>query len=214
MRRCIYALLLALAWLQSATAQADNVYTGPCNATLYHNWYDQKYDGVLQSTPQFWIFSNAPLSNGLAMEKAAVQCHTRLNQLRLDRAGRHGPVEDWWIYDMMCSEECMQSDKLRRTAMATSGCDCLQLSTPEGDPKYRVEGDWCTANSGRLLCSIFDQCGIWNCRISDFMCPRYEYNKYRVPLRGYGSCSGAGRGAAAAVALTAVLAAALMALLA
>jgi hypothetical protein len=46
------------------------------------------------------------------------------------------------------------------------------------------------------------------------MCPRYEYNKYRVPLRGYGSCSGAGRGAAAAVALTAVLAAALMALLA
>jgi hypothetical protein len=101
MRRCIYALLLALAWLQSATAQADNVYTGPCDATLYRNWYDQKYDGVLQSTPQFWIFSNAPLSNGLAMEKAAVQCHTRLNQLRLDRAGRHGPVEDWWIYDMM-----------------------------------------------------------------------------------------------------------------
>jgi hypothetical protein len=31
----------------------------------------------------------------------------------------------------------MQSDKLRRAAMATSGCDCLQLSTPEGDPTYR-----------------------------------------------------------------------------
>lgn len=111
MRRFVYACILALAWLKPATAQADIVYTGPCNATLYQNWYDQKYDGVLETTPQFWIFSNAPLSNGLAMEKAAVQCLTRLNQLRLDRAGRHGPVEDWWIYDMMyaAAKQCVTS---------------------------------------------------------------------------------------------------------
>lgn len=183
-------LLLPAAVVGQDTSSVQS-YEGPCNLDLYQAWYDAAYTGKLLSYTNFWIFKDAPISNGLAMERASVQCYLRLNQLRLDRAGRHGPVEDWWIYDIMCGEICTESDKLRRNGMLVSGCDCLELSVKETEMGFVAPGNWCAANTGRMLCNIFDQCGVWACSLNDFMCPRYEYNKYLVPLRGYGSCSGA-----------------------
>jgi hypothetical protein len=183
-------------------------YLGPCNTTRYDIWASQTYEGPLLDETRFWIFSNAPLNQARAMEQASKHCRRRLEQLRLDRAGRHGPVQDKYIYDQMCSTECIGSDAIRREALEYSGCGCLDLSTPESHPSFTIEGDWCRANTGRLLCEVFGQCGVWNCALGDFMCPRFEYNKYAVLHRGPGSCiSGAGKleGALSALALIAIL---------
>ncbi|CAM9318368.1 unnamed protein product [Chrysoparadoxa australica] len=123
------------------------------------------------------------------MDKASDACYLMLDQLRLDRAGRHGPVEDRWIYDAMCSPQCRESDEARQEAMAVSGCNCLELSTQPGDPAYHIDGDWCLHNTGRMLCDVFDQCGVWACSLNDFMCPRLEYNRYKIRFRGPGSCA-------------------------
>lgn len=64
--------------------------------------------------------------------------------------------------------------------------------------------------AARILCRVLDRCGSWDCRISDFMCPRHEYNWVSVPYGMTGSCkNAAGRGvrvdwALAAVAVLAV----------
>lgn len=102
MLRCLRPLSLGVSVLllsrYGAWAQTDDL---ACNTTLYDSWYTAAYDGNLASSPTFWVFTSATLTNGYAMEKAASQCWTVLNQLKVDRAGRHGPVEDWWIYDAM-----------------------------------------------------------------------------------------------------------------
>lgn len=72
-----------------------------------------------------------------------------MDTLRLDRAGRNGPVPDKYIYDVMCANECTLSDEIRQEAMELSSCTCLELSTQPLDPTYHTEGDWCVANSGR-----------------------------------------------------------------
>jgi hypothetical protein len=69
--------------------------------------------------------------------------------------------------------------------MEWTGCSCLQLSTPAESPLYRYQGDFCTENSGRLLCDILGICGVWDCAIDDFMCPTHEMR--RNQLTGYGS---------------------------
>ncbi|CAM9178459.1 unnamed protein product [Hapterophycus canaliculatus] len=168
-----------------------------CNTTLYMKWYESPYSGaLLVDLVDFWIFSDAELTNGQALETVSSLCGVMMETLRLDRAGRNGPVQDKYIYDIMCANECTLSDAIREDAMESSSCTCLELSTQPTDPTYHTEGDWCVANSGsRILCETFGQCGKWDCRISDFMCPRYEYDKQVVPHRGKGDCSGArGRG--------------------
>ena len=37
---------------------------------------------------------------------------------------------------------------------------------------YRTEGEVCQRNSGRIMCRVLDRCGVWACRLGDFMCPR------------------------------------------
>ncbi|CAB1109290.1 unnamed protein product [Ectocarpus sp. CCAP 1310/34] len=163
-----------------------------CNVTLYDQWYDSPYSGaLLEDLVDFWIFPDAELTNGQALEVVSSTCRVMMDTLRLDRAGRNGPVQDKYIYDVMCANECTLSDSIREEAMELSSCTCLELSTQPSNPIYHTEGDWCVENSGRMLCETFGQCGVWNCRISDFMCPRYEYNKQTVPHRGKGDCSGA-----------------------
>lgn len=90
------------------------------------------------------------LRSGLqALEVVSSSCRVRMDALRLDRAGRNGPVQDKYIYDVMCANECTLSDAIRQEAMELSRCTCLQLSTQPSDPTYHIEGDWCVANSGR-----------------------------------------------------------------
>lgn len=121
-----------------------------CNVTVYNEWYESLYSGALTvDLTDFWLFSDAELTNGEALDVAASTCFVMMNTLRLDRAGRNGPVADKYIYDVMCADECVLSDALREEAMSSTGCTCLQLSTQPGEPTYHTGGDWCTANSGR-----------------------------------------------------------------
>lgn len=121
-----------------------------CNATLYDGWYDSSYSGALvDDLADFWLFSDAELTNGQALEVVSSTCLVMMNTLRLDRAGRNGPAPDKYIYDVMCADECILSDAIREQAMSLSGCTCLELSTQPTDPIYHAPGDWCAANSGR-----------------------------------------------------------------
>ncbi|CAN0108807.1 unnamed protein product, partial [Sphacelaria rigidula] len=121
-----------------------------CNSTLYDGWYQSSYSGALtQDLTGFWLFSDAELTNGQALEVVSSTCLVMMSTLRLDRAGRNGPVADKYIYDIMCADECILSDSLREEAMTFTGCTCLELSTQPADPTYHSLGDWCRANTGR-----------------------------------------------------------------
>lgn len=121
-----------------------------CNVTLYNGWYEYPYFGALTADlTDFWLFSDAELTNGEALEVVSSTCLVMMTTLRLNRAGRNGPVADKYIYDVMCADECVLSDTLREEAMSFTGCTCLQLSTQPGGPTYHTAGDWCMANSGR-----------------------------------------------------------------
>lgn len=130
-------------------------------------------------------------SYGQVMEKAADVCERSLQTLKRDLAGRHGDVENFAIFGPMCSYECLDSDILHLEAMMQSECNCLDLSPRPEDAHYQVEGEFCRKNSGRLMCQALDRCGVWHCRLGDFMCPRHEYNKERTRFRGFGDCSDA-----------------------
>lgn len=123
-----------------------------CNASSYNEWYDSPYSGPLtEDLTDFWLFSDAALSNGQAMEVVSSSCLLMLSTARLDLAGRNGPLPDKHVFDIMCAQECTSSDALREEAMTTSGCTCLELSTQSSDPAYHLVGDWCRANSGRCV---------------------------------------------------------------
>ncbi|CAM9510797.1 unnamed protein product, partial [Choristocarpus tenellus] len=118
-----------------------------CNLTTYSEWYDSPYAGSLTSEiSDFWLFGDAELTYGHTMEVASSTCYVMMDQLRLDRAGRSGPVPEKIIYDTMCADECVFSDELREQAMDVAGCNCLELSTQQSDATYHTEGDWCHAN--------------------------------------------------------------------
>ena len=162
-----------------------------CNLDSYDTWKDEAYVGILLTDPSFWRYQTQlqfQLSNGLALDLAVAKCKERLTLLSQFRAGKSGPVDIQNIYKAMCKDECLQSDIMHQDAMTYTGCTCLELSTNKTDPSFRVEGDWCMHNSARLLCDLLGFCGIWGCRIDDFMCPRYEWNKKLIPLKGLGNC--------------------------
>lgn len=169
-------------------------FSGPCNMTKYKNWKNEKYTGILSTDSTFWRYQSQQefvLTNGLALELATPSCKNRFQLLFDFKAGRSGPVNIQSGYDVMCSEDCLESDELHIGGMCISGCTCLELSTSVNEGSFRVEGDWCLENTARQLCTMTGYCGIWNCRIDDFMCPRYEFNKRTIDLRGPGHCNSA-----------------------
>jgi len=178
-----------------------------CNVTRYEKWYDTRFirgeeteltEYVISVDGQkgFWgVLENLRYpfdpTYGQVMEKAADVCERSLQTLKRDLAGRHGDVENYAIFGPMCSYECLDSDILHLEAMMQSECNCLDLSPQPEDKHYRVEGEFCRKNSGRLMCQALDRCGVWHCRLGDFMCPRHEYNKEFTRFRGFGDCSDA-----------------------
>ena len=53
-------------------------------------------------------------------------------------------------------------------------------------------------NSARMLCRIHEICGVWDCDIADFSCPRHEWehgDSYVEGMKVKNECGGAGRGA-------------------
>lgn len=137
------------------------------------------------------------------MEVSSVYCKDELISLRESSAGGHGPPSTNFradshgeflltLHESMCLDYCLASDALREEAIATSTCNCLELSTEEDDISYTREGDFCLKNSGYLLCDQIDRMDVCsNCELEDFMCGRREYEAIEVPLKGYGNeCNG------------------------
>jgi hypothetical protein len=162
-----------------------------CNVTKYKEWAKLKYVGYLASDPTFWMYQAATffvLTNGMALEMASAKCKNRFKILYTFKAGKTGPIDLQTCYKAMCTDVCMQNDIMHQEAMAYTGCNCFELSTPPESPTYSERGDFCMHNSARMLCDVVGFCGIWGCRIDDFMCPRYEWNKKIIPVKGPGNC--------------------------
>lgn len=163
----------------------------PCNRTKYKEWQDTKYLGTLSDRESFWRYQTKQifvLTNSLALQLAVAACKKRFLNLHKFKAGRQGPISIQDSYKVMCKDECTESDNLHQQAMEHSSCTCLELSTQEDEDSYTTEGDWCRHNSAFMLCEEIGYCGIWNCPIDDFMCPRYEWNKKSIPFKGMGHC--------------------------
>jgi hypothetical protein len=165
---------------------------GKCNHTGYNIWKEQPYaNTALGGNPTFWRYqtgSQFVLKNGLALELLVADCTSQFTNLITFLAGRSGPVPIQNEYKAMCSDYCLGLDALSQNALDTTGCSCLELSTQPASSFYSEPGDWCKQNSARLLCDILGYCGVWNCRIDDYMCPRYEWNKKTIDLKGPGTC--------------------------
>ena len=168
-----------------------------CDLEKYQEWREQRYQGVLGADPDFWRYQTQTefvLTNALALDLAVASCVNDFDLLYYYLAGRMGPIDIQHSYKIMCREVCLESDRIHQDAMDKSGCSCLELSTQPGDQSYHIEGDFCLHNTARLLCDKVGYCGIWDCRLDDFMCPRYEWNKKYIRLKGLGTCeNSAGR---------------------
>ena len=179
-------------WFLIQIIQFSNVRAENCNVSYYKStWRLSKYTDRLASDPSFWRYQSQiqfVLTKGLALDFAVAKCQQKFDNLKNFLAGRSGPVDPQNAWKTMCSVYCLESDKMHEEAMVESGCSCLELSTQKSDNSFTSEGDWCQHNTARLLCKNLNFCGIWNCRIDDFMCPRYEYNKKHIPLKGTGDC--------------------------
>ena len=162
-----------------------------CDQGAFETWKDSAYQGILINDPSFWRYQTQlqfVLSKGLALELAVAKCFNRFKLLQNFKAGKGGPIDIQNVWKAMCTDECLQSDIMHQDAMDTTGCTCMQLSTNSSEVSFRVDGDWCLHNSARQLCDTLGFCGVWGCDINDFMCPRYEWNKRAIPLKGPGHC--------------------------
>lgn len=179
------------------TAGVNTVSLG-CKLSEYEAWKLKPYTGPLLTNTNFWPYLQQPvfvLTNELALALATAKCRNAIKILIRFRTGRVGPVPIQTVYKTMCQPYCLQSDVIHQSALTASGCTCGDLSTPPpsddqvpGNSSYTIPNDWCQENSANMLCNIIGFCGIWNCRVTDFMCPRYEWDKKYIPLKGLGSC--------------------------
>jgi hypothetical protein len=160
-----------------------------------HDGFVDRYDG---RRPQ-----RLNISKGRAMEVSSNWCADEIRSVEATHAGGHGPPPDLsnaerrgnflsTFHGAMCSDHCLASDSLRTKAMAASRCDCVQLSTKEGDMSYTREGDFCLRNSGEILCEEVDLDVNSECELKDFACARREYDRIQVPVKGYGNECNAG----------------------
>lgn len=162
-----------------------------CDKSLYATWRQLEYTGFLATEPSFWRYqaqTQFQLTNGLALDFAVQKCKAKLEDLKDFKAGRHGPVDPQNAWKSMCHMFCKYSDQIHYDALCYSGCTCMDVSTQRDDQTWTRDGDWCSHNSARMLCEVIGFCGIWECKIDDFMCPRHEYNKKVISLKGYGNC--------------------------
>jgi hypothetical protein len=169
---------------------------GRCNISKYtYDWSLATYEGALRTDSDFWRYQKQTkflLTNGLALQLAYGKCKAYMKNLIVWKAGRYGPIDDIHTREVMCNKFCLESDRIHQEAIDSSGCSCLALSTQPNEPSYISPGDWCRHNTGRMECDELGFCGYWQCRIDDFMCPRYEYNKRYILFAGKGNCKNSG----------------------
>ena len=164
-----------------------------CNTTKFTDWKALAYTGPLQHVSTFWIYQTQSnqilLTQELALALALDSCRKSFLNLYDFEAGRNGPIDIQHSFKAMCTPTCLETDILIQSVMFYTSCSCLELSTQPNDRLYTSEGDLCQQNSARLLCDLVGYCGVWQCNIGDFMCPRYEFNKKKIPLKNkFGSC--------------------------
>ena len=186
-----------------------------CNQEAFNLWHQKAYESsadnhidlihaealrIKRKDKKLWNVFNldhTPLSsnftNGQVMELSAHVCKNLIKGDIYSVAGTHYPTKqiDQKIHDAMCSFHCLTNDDLRIQAMTFTNCTCLELSTANNESTFKRIGDFCYASSGRLLCEErVEWCGVWNCSLEDYQCPRWEYNRKKIPFRGYGwECS-------------------------
>ena len=200
-------LLLSLVFYVESSEQESQ-----CNLQAFKVWFDGLYDSsnntfyedvtlLARSDKKLWQVlnleakpnQNQNLSNGQVMYLTAHQCTIEIKGNIFGVAGKHYPIEksDQQVHDAMCSNYCLINDELRSYAMRESKCNCLELSTQPDDLSFHVTGDFCLASSGRILYEEKEKwCGLWPCLLEDFHCFRREYNRQKIPFRGYGwECS-------------------------
>eukprot|EP00518_Triparma_eleuthera_P003775 CAMPEP_0182455444 /NCGR_PEP_ID=MMETSP1319-20130603/1606_1 /TAXON_ID=172717 /ORGANISM="Bolidomonas pacifica, Strain RCC208" /LENGTH=260 /DNA_ID=CAMNT_0024653501 /DNA_START=106 /DNA_END=884 /DNA_ORIENTATION=- len=184
---------------------ADNSETSAtCNMTLYNIWANREFSGldtediIAETNTRWWNIvkydKDNPfiLRNAHAVDVLGTKCRQYMQALKVGISGRHGPVPPQAIYDVMCTDFCTVNDLEREVAMQESGCNCMDLSTKPTEVGYSVPGDWCRENSGRMMCDELEYCGVWECALFDFSCPRMEYNTLNIELRGSpGECGAA-----------------------
>lgn len=160
-----------------------------CNKTKYVKWYTRDLDeefSAVANFPGIWSVESiafedsvVTLTNGQALDKLAQFCDTAIETLLQDLAGRHGDVEEQYVYQAMCSDYCAKSDEMHQRALELSQCGCHNLSSAYIWKTKTNKGDWCRRNSARRLCKHLggEYCGDWGCKERDFMCPRYEFDQ-------------------------------------
>ena len=129
------------------------------------------------------------ITKGQTMTASTLWCEEKLGEIEVSSAGSHGSQSllNADHHDTMCMKYCHASDYLRSDAIKTSECSCLELSTGKDEISYTTEGDFCLQNSGYLLCEQVDELNTCkDCELEDFMCPRREYDKIEIPLKGFG----------------------------
>ena len=102
-------------------------------------------------------------ANRAQMEEKENICRVALNKLRLDIAGKYGPVREEDIYEVMCSNECQLSDTMHTAIMKDSNCNCRELSSTYSN----LEADFCSANSARMLCKQYQPLNNMGTRVMD-----------------------------------------------
>lgn len=177
--------------LEAQVTQLPQAANTVCNLTLYETWKSLEYTGLLATDPTFWMYQTQKqfvLTNGLALQLAVDACRLKFQLLKDFQVGRSGPINIQLSYKAMCSSVCLQNDVIHLDAMTYTGCSCDLLSTPPDNPAYHIKNDWCKHNSATILCEMTGYCGIWVCAQSDYMCPRYEWNKKIIFTKGLGNC--------------------------
>ncbi|KAF0684748.1 Aste57867_23263 [Aphanomyces stellatus] len=128
--------------------------------------------GSVPLTCDLSVYADYLANDGKAMFVLSSTCEASIQYLKQRLAGRFGPVLQSDMEIVMCSDACVQSDVMHQGAMDRSHCLCSQLSTDSF-----ISNDFCRQNSARLLCSILGVCGTWECKMEDFMCPRYDWDR-------------------------------------
>lgn len=162
-----------------------------CNLTLFNQWTQEDYSGSLLKDSTFWIYQSQTffrITNDIALHLSTKGCKHEINSLLKYKVGKWGPVDIQTASKVMCSSICLESDYLHEEALKQSGCTCIELSTQPLNPSFSISGDFCVENSAVFLCNIIGFCGVWNCRLDDFMCPRLEFNKKHIDYKNTENC--------------------------
>ncbi|KAG1700816.1 hypothetical protein DVH05_011703 [Phytophthora capsici] len=156
--------------ISGAIAQAANVTTRYLSVATPNSSARRLVEGLQCDLSLYNEFLES--EEGQDIFISATLCESRIVYLKNRRAGWYGPIPQADLVSVMCSDECLHSDELHKKAMSLSRCTCAEVSA-----ETFVRHDFCLESSARLLCSHLGECGHWGCKLEDFNCLRYEWDR-------------------------------------